>query len=282
MGPDHKRWDDLVWNEDGDDSEPDNGGQMEMTEEAEETFPYPGDTTGRANLHAKILKLMASVGYMRKDGTNSFHNYKYMSDAALKAKIQPALVELGLIALQRMHTTKDEWVENAKGERSNYVTVSCTLTIIDVADGESETVTSLGSGADKGDKAIMKAQTAAHKYAWSHLLNIPTGDDPEADTSTDAHMNDPVVSEPRELPSGEIGHSSGVPISVRKKTDNPKSPWVITMPDGSYTTFNKDIATSAELGMSMKAPIEFDFRTEEYRGNVENKIVDPPKKKEAN
>lgn len=42
-----------------------------------------------------------------------------------------------------------------------------------------------GSGQDAGDKAIMKAQTAAIKYAYMMSLCIATGDDPEADSKTD-------------------------------------------------------------------------------------------------
>ena len=41
------------------------------------------------------------------------------------------------------------------------------------------------SGQDAGDKAVMKAQTAAIKYAYMLSLCIATGDDPEADSKTD-------------------------------------------------------------------------------------------------
>ena len=43
----------------------------------------------------------------------------------------------------------------------------------------------IGSGQDAGDKAVMKAQTAAIKYAYMLSLCIATGDDPEADSKTD-------------------------------------------------------------------------------------------------
>lgn len=43
-------------------------------------------------------------------------------------------------------------------------------------------IVGLGSGQDSGDKAIMKAQTAAIKYAYLLSFAISTGDDPENDT----------------------------------------------------------------------------------------------------
>jgi hypothetical protein len=46
-------------------------------------------------------------------------------------------------------------------------------------------IVGLGSGQDVGDKAVMKAQTAAIKYAYLMSLAISTNDDPEADSRTD-------------------------------------------------------------------------------------------------
>ena len=43
----------------------------------------------------------------------------------------------------------------------------------------------MGSGQDAADKAVMKAQTAAIKYAFMLSLCIATGDDPEADAGID-------------------------------------------------------------------------------------------------
>jgi len=59
------------------------------------------------------------------------------------------------------------------------------IDIIDIDSGESVTIQGLGSGKDGGDKGVAKAQTQAIKYAWMHSLTISTGEDPEADASTD-------------------------------------------------------------------------------------------------
>ena len=43
----------------------------------------------------------------------------------------------------------------------------------------------MAEGLDYGGKAVWKGLTAAHKYAWIRLLNLATGEDPEADRSAD-------------------------------------------------------------------------------------------------
>ena len=49
----------------------------------------------------------------------------------------------------------------------------------------------MGQGTDKGDKAVMKANTAALKYALAGIFLISWGDDPEADVETDKYVVDP-------------------------------------------------------------------------------------------
>lgn len=76
-------------------------------------------------------------------------------------------------------------VTNLKGNTEHLATVSVQVHIIDSDSGESVDLFGIGSGQDAGDKAVMKAQTAAIKYAFMRSLCIATGDDPEADGKTD-------------------------------------------------------------------------------------------------
>lgn len=130
----------------------------------------------KPTLAAKLCKLMKSCGYVQKDGKNTFHNYKYASAANVLEKVNEACVENGVASIPRFEIIR---------ENGDLVTVQCTLTLIDADSTAEYTVISLGSGQDKTDKAVAKAQTMALKYAWMTALNISTGDDPEADESTD-------------------------------------------------------------------------------------------------
>ena len=74
---------------------------------------------------------------------------------------------------------------NAKGNVEHQVTVGINITLIDSESGESIDLYGIGTGQDAGDKAVMKAETAAIKYAYLLSMAISTGDDPEADRRTD-------------------------------------------------------------------------------------------------
>ncbi len=146
------------------------------------TKPIPSKTA----LYKKILAVMEEVGgYVQKDKTNKEQHYNYVSEAAVLAKVQPALIKMGLIAMPTYEVVSSEDKMTAKGSVWKLITVSCLLQIIDTETGEQDTVLALGSGIDANDKAVAKAQTMAFKYAWWKLLCLETGDDPEADPMAD-------------------------------------------------------------------------------------------------
>lgn len=127
----------------------------------------------------KVYDLMKAIGYVQKKGTNSFQKYRYVAHADLMERVHEQLVALGIMAVPHYEVV-------SQGEKVTIV--SCRLRLYDVTVDDPEVcveVQSLGGGSDTGDKAVMKAMTAANKYAWMHLLAIATGDDPEADEETD-------------------------------------------------------------------------------------------------
>lgn len=133
-------------------------------------------------LSQKLSEVMGEVGYVKKDATNAFQHYKYASAEAVLKKVNAALSERGIAVstqAELLHYDKTE----AGGKETMHAVVRLSLTF---TDGE-ETLTAqgLGEGSDKGDKATMKADTAALKYALANAFMISWGDDPEADVSTD-------------------------------------------------------------------------------------------------
>ena len=135
---------------------------------------------------AKLLEVMkACGGYVQKEARNNEQKYNYVPEGAVLRKVQPTLVEQGLVALPAFSILSEKDKPTRNGAIWQLVTVECKLNIIDTESKESLTVVSLGSGTDSGDKAVAKAQTMAFKYAWLKALNLETGDDPEKDTVTD-------------------------------------------------------------------------------------------------
>lgn len=134
---------------------------------------------------AKRMSLVSQrCAYVQKDGTNSFHRYKFASAGSILTKVNAALAECGVASFADAQIVSQQRVPTKQGE-ADQVIVRVTIKLVDVESGESETIAGIGCGQDNGDKAIMKAETAALKYAWTMTLNISTGDDPEADESVD-------------------------------------------------------------------------------------------------
>ena len=137
----------------------------------------------------KLVQVMAECSQVRKNGLNDFHHYKYATSADVLEKVNAALVKFKIASIVTPEVLQSSEVQNSKGNVEQRVTVRITVTLLDADSGESVQLVGLGSGQDGGDKAVMKAQTAAIKYAFLMGLAISTNDDPEADSRTDEGMS---------------------------------------------------------------------------------------------
>lgn len=152
------------------------------------------------SIAAKLLTAAEACSYVQKDGNNAFHKYRFASAANILGHVNDALTRAGLAVVETLPEVVS--VDGAGKER--VVTARMTITVADTESEERATFRGLGSGMDSGDKAIMKAVTAATKYAWMGAFSISTGDDPEADEETDARTRTssaaPTSSKPRQTP----------------------------------------------------------------------------------
>lgn len=126
------------------------------------------------SLQDKLVKVMAAVGAIGKDKTNSFHGYSYTSADAVMNKVRKALTANEIC----LHT-EAELLEYANG------IAIVRITLWFMHGDEQISAQGIGQGYDKGDKAVMKAMTAAQKYAYATAFCISWGEDPEADSDTD-------------------------------------------------------------------------------------------------
>lgn len=137
----------------------------------------------------KLVNIMIECGHIAKNGLNSYHQYKYATAEDVLLKVNTALTKnkIASIVIPEIASMVD--VTNLKGNTEHLVTVNVQIKLIDSESGECVDLFGIGSGQDAGDKAVMKAQTAAIKYAYMMSLCIATGDDPEADTKTDENSS---------------------------------------------------------------------------------------------
>lgn len=137
----------------------------------------------------KLVNVMIECGHIAKNGLNSYHQYKYATAEDVFLKVNSALTKnkIASVVIPEIASMVD--VINLKGNTEHLVTVNVQIKLIDSESGECVDLFGIGSGQDAGDKAVMKAQTAAIKYAYMMSLCIATGDDPEADTKTDENSS---------------------------------------------------------------------------------------------
>lgn len=137
------------------------------------------------NLAAKLINIMKECSHVMKNGENAYHGYKYATSADVLEKVNAALVKYGICSIAVPELVHMEEVTTAKVNVEKLATVRMDIMLTDKDSGETASITGIGSGQDAGDKAVMKAQTAAIKYAYLLSFAISTGDDPEADPATD-------------------------------------------------------------------------------------------------
>lgn len=125
------------------------------------------------SLIKKLVTVMAGVKRVAKNGTNTFQNYDYVTEADILAAVRDGLAAANVFIFSS--------VENAQHDKeANMTTVIMKHTFVDGDTGEEFVVKSMGQGSDKQDKGSNKAITGAMKYFLMKNFMMPTGDDPEA------------------------------------------------------------------------------------------------------
>lgn len=143
------------------------------------------------SIGTKMIEVMRACRYMVKDAENAAQGYKYLSAAGMFAQINAELTARNLYTQATMTLIDVRQVVTVNNTQEKFAVVEATVIITDAATGETVTFGGTGSGQDAGDKAVMKANTAALKYAYIGGLCIAMSDDPESDTNTAAYPRKP-------------------------------------------------------------------------------------------
>lgn len=134
----------------------------------------------KAKLYTKILAAQKAIGYVKKNGKNTFNNYNYAMEADILDEVKSAANEAGLVLITSASSTLGSFT-NPKGEYIRTADIILSYSVIDAETGESIEGCFPGYAEDKGDKAVYKAITGASKYFLMKFFGVATGDDPEKD-----------------------------------------------------------------------------------------------------
>lgn len=135
------------------------------------------------SLYAKLAEVMGEVGYVEKRGYNSFHGYKYVTEADLVEAVRSKLAARNVVVIPSLTGIRERLIKTAKGKDSTVTTALIAFTFCDGDSGQTHTAEWAGAGEDAADKGLYSAMTGAEKYFLMKAFMIATGDDPEADHS---------------------------------------------------------------------------------------------------
>ncbi len=126
---------------------------------------------------ARLAAVLAALGPVEKTGKNSHFRYAYHSIDDITGAVRSGLGAEGVAV-----GTKIDHFEIEEYDKGRRATVVLTVTFRCSETDEEMTTQGIGQGEDKNDKAFLKAQTAAFKYAIRHAFLISEGGhDPDRD-----------------------------------------------------------------------------------------------------
>lgn len=128
-------------------------------------------------LAEKLIEVMKDCRSISKSGVNSSQNYKYITSADVMEKVNAALTKNGIASIVNPEIIDFKEITTIKGNTAQLATVKVNITLIDSESGETCNISGIGSGQDFNDKAVMKAQSAAIKYAYLLSFAISTNDE---------------------------------------------------------------------------------------------------------
>lgn len=141
-----------------------------------------------SGLGVKLAEIAAELEWVGKGGFNEAQRYKFVRVEDILDAVRGKLASRGVVLLP---SAEDITVTPTVSGKQNITTVRMRYTLMDSATGEAHSVTWIGTGADSGDKGLNKAYTAALKYFFIDLFQIPTGEDPEVETKTKTKAKEP-------------------------------------------------------------------------------------------
>ena len=145
----------------------------------------------KLNLMQKLNEAAKSIGAVHKDGKNSFQNYEFQSEGAIKAAVEHAIQSVGIRIIPNYEIINQYDKASKKGGSNHFVDVMGTFLITDGS--ESQTGSMPGSGQDSGEKAMAKACTSAQKYFYKQLFNITDKEEDPDSTDSNATTGEPMV-----------------------------------------------------------------------------------------
>lgn len=148
-----------------------------MTEKQKEV------TQAQPQIYSLMGKILNDVESVQKTRRNSEQGYSFRGIDEVYAAIHPLFAKYGVFILPRVLEKESSERTTAKGTILRFTELKIAYDFC-APDGSTVTAEVVGEAMDSGDKSSNKAMSAGQKYAILQTFCIPTGDQPDADSTT--------------------------------------------------------------------------------------------------
>lgn len=143
-----------------------------------------------ADIHTKLAKVAGEIGSINKSERNEQQGFNFRSIEQITGAIRPLFAKEGISVSPIVVSFDSTEVTSAKGSKGFRSIVHMAYTFTAGSDGTSVETSMVGEAVDYGDKSISKAVQMAYKYALTQVLQVGSGDDPDAHSVDVGHMGE--------------------------------------------------------------------------------------------
>ena len=133
-------------------------------------------TDKKMNIHQRMNAVMRDLTYIKKEGYNKFHSFKFAKHDDVTAAVRAQMVEHGIIT--EISVTDHDRSVLEVGKKDSYITtLHVDVTFVNI-DTPTDRYTSkvIGYGIDKNDLGPGKAESYAVKVAYLKAFALETGE----------------------------------------------------------------------------------------------------------
>lgn len=131
-------------------------------------------------IYKQIIECMRDMKAIEKDQVNKSQGFKFRGIDQVYNALNPILAKNGVFTVPTVLTVKNETKITAKGTEMTHVFMEMEYKFF-ADDGSFVTAVVHGEALDTGDKAMNKAMSIAHKYAFFQVFAIPTAEEKDPD-----------------------------------------------------------------------------------------------------
>lgn len=154
-------------------------------------------------IYSAIIGTMRDIGAIGKEQTNEYDKYKFRGIDDVYNALQPAMIKNGIFVVPSVVSMTQEDRVSKQGGNMLHTALEVKYTFF-ADDGSYVEAIVPGEAADRSDKSINKAMSAAFKYAVFQTFCVPTAEMRDADAE-----------------SPEIGVQNSEPIKTQNDLNRP-------------------------------------------------------------